>query len=194
MKPRKSKKSISEIAAKIDSDTVRCWERLLMEIPLFPAEDHYRRAQEIVMEEGGGAAKMNALISFILNYREFHAIHYRLARAVQPTGKKIKPISPIAGAIVTKDETRFELANRLLDREISRLVGQNDMTTAKEIKELSKKTVETHRNYRIWVFLYEMLEELPLPQNLWVKTGIIALRSGARFLEVAHNRPIREWV
>ena len=35
---------------------------------------------------------------------------------------------------------------------------------------------------------------LPLPQNLWVKTGIIALRSGARFLEVVHNRPIREWV
>jgi hypothetical protein len=34
----------------------------------------------------------------------------------------------------------------------------------------------------------------PLPQNLWVKTGIIALRSGARFLEVVHNRPIREWV
>jgi hypothetical protein len=35
---------------------------------------------------------------------------------------------------------------------------------------------------------------MPLPQNLWVKTGIIALRSGARFLEVVHNRPIREWV
>jgi hypothetical protein len=35
---------------------------------------------------------------------------------------------------------------------------------------------------------------VPLPQNLWVKTGIIALRSGARFLEVVHNRPIREWV
>jgi hypothetical protein len=38
------------------------------------------------------------------------------------------------------------------------------------------------------------LRKMPLPQNLWVKTGIIALRSGARFLEVVHNRPIREWV
>jgi hypothetical protein len=38
------------------------------------------------------------------------------------------------------------------------------------------------------------LPKQPLPQNLWVKTGIIALRSGARFLEVVHNRPIREWV
>jgi hypothetical protein len=37
-------------------------------------------------------------------------------------------------------------------------------------------------------------KKMPLPQNLWVKTGIIALRSGARFLEVVHNRPIREWV
>ncbi len=36
--------------------------------------------------------------------------------------------------------------------------------------------------------------KMPLPQNLWVGTGIRVPRSGARLLEGVHNGPVREWV
>jgi hypothetical protein len=73
----------------------------------------------------------------------------------------------------------IEIAERFLEH------AQVDLAVFITIEDAAAHALARHRGN---------LDLSPLPQNLWVKTGIIALRSGARFLEVVHNRPIREWV
>lgn len=158
--PASAEKKSSEVAAALQADFAPCWARLLLEIPLLPMDEHLPRAQEICRELcKTGPAKATAMLSFALNYREFLAIHFRLARAVQPTGDTIARLSPLAGAIVTRDELRFGLATSLLEKEERRLRDCEDMDGIRELRELIKLPRETHRNYQIWLAIDEVLKE-----------------------------------
>ena len=161
-----AEKQSSEVAAALQADLAPCWARLLLEIPLLPMDEHLPRAQEICRELcKTGLAKVIAMMGFALNYREFIAIHFRLARAVQPTGDTIARLSPLAGAIVTRDELRLSLATSLLVQEERRLRDCEDMDGIRELRELIKLPRETHRNYQIWLAIDEVVKEWALAQN-----------------------------
>lgn len=164
--PTMKRLSPEEMAADMKTEGIQCWNRLLMEIPMLPMEDHLRRAKEICGEMCTyGSVRNASVLGFIMNYREFVAIHYRLARAVQPTGKTIKPLSPIAGAIVLADEKRAEHADYLLGQELLKLVRNDDLAAVKKIQALIKQPCETHRNYQIWVAIGEIIEEWDSSQS-----------------------------
>ena len=152
-------------------------------------EDHLESAKNIIRETCKNTpSAIGSYGAFIVNYREFLAIHYRLARAVQPTGTKIKPISPIAGAIVTKDPIRSGMATRLLDQKVSRLLDKKDLTGAKKIQALSKQPVEIHRNYNVWVLLNEMIDE----QNNQLEQS--DSRKAAEIYHIPTKADFKRWV
>jgi hypothetical protein len=153
------------MAAPWEEDVRQCWASLLLEIPLLPMDEHLTRAREIcrtMIKSGGGRAA--ALIGFALNYREFVAIHYRLARYVQPTGE-IDRLSPLAGAILLRDELRSAHAASLVAQEELRLSNEGKMEALRKLHEIIKPPRETHRNYQIWIAINEVLKEWAVTQN-----------------------------
>lgn len=143
----------------MNEEGIRCWRRLLIEIPLLPMADHLRRAKEICGEMcTHGSVRIASVTAFIFNYHEFVAIHYRLARAVQPI-RKIATLSPIAGVIVLGDEKRSEHAEYLMGKELIKLLKNDDLDGVKKIRSLIRRPCETHRNYQIWVAIAEVIKE-----------------------------------
>ena len=164
-KPRIKKRQTAEMkAAQIaetwQAEAEQCWLRLLIEIPLHPMDEHLSLVDEICRDLCKTTqARVTVVFSFALNYREFLAIHFRLARSVQPTGDTINHLSPIAGAIVTRDPLRLDLATSLLENEIRRLGGNGDKEGIRKLQDLIKPPLEMHRNYQIWVAIDEILKE-----------------------------------
>ena len=164
--PASAEEMSAERTAAWQADAAQCRARLLLEIPLLPMDEHLPRAQEICHELcKTGPARIAVMMSFALNYREFIAIHFRLARAVQPTGDKIDRLSALAGAIVTRNESRFDFATSLWAQEEVRLSEKGDMEAIRKMHDLLEPARETHRNYQIWLAVDEVVKEWALAQN-----------------------------
>jgi len=156
----------ARIAEAWQAEAEKCWRRLLIEIPLYPINVHLTMAEAICRDLcKATSARVSVVFSFALNYREFLAIHFRLARSVQPTGDAIDRLSPIAGAIVTRDPLRWDLATSLLKNEMGRLRDNGDKDGIRKLQDLVKPPLETHRNYQIWIAIDEVLKEWAVTQN-----------------------------
>ena len=108
------------------------WKAVTRAIPIFPIEEQQQKFIEIHRNQFAGTFPTAvAAVAFLVTQRQFIAAHYRLARAVQPIGKKLDPLAATIGAIVLEDKTHYESAAAHLTAKVIETLKSGDKSTLK---------------------------------------------------------------
>ncbi|MEI7910850.1 MAG: hypothetical protein WCK77_14530 [Verrucomicrobiota bacterium] len=135
------------------------WMAVTRAVPIFPVEEQQQKVIEIHRNLFAGTVPAAiAAVAFLVTQRQFIAAHYRLARAVQPTGKILDPLAATIGAIVLEDKTHYESATAHLADKVIEALKCGDKSTLQRIQKLFKPRNQMHRNFQIWVAIAEFLD------------------------------------
>lgn len=136
----------------------RFWKASLR-MAFLPQEDQVEAITKIARHQFAGKIPLaRAIQSHLLAQPDRVAMHFRLARAVQPTGKTLDPLAATIGAIRLNDKDCSAAAAQYLGEKVVEAFETNDKATLSRIQKLSAVKLRNHRNYQIWIAIDEILK------------------------------------
>jgi len=152
-----------EQAALLDSSpfasSLQSFHNACMKTAFLPAEDQIETVMEIARKQFAGKIPLGFVVRALLSLQpQFAATRYRLARAVQPMGKKLDPLAAAIGAVRLHDKKCGPSAAQHLSEAVIKAFQQGDKATLARIKKLSSAPLRRHRNSQIWFAIDEMIK------------------------------------
>jgi hypothetical protein len=142
------------------ASSLNSFHKLCLKTSFLPAEDQIQTVMEIASKQFVGKIPLHFVGQYLLmSQPQFTTLHYRLARAVQPMGKKLDPLAATIGAIRLNDKVCGVDAAQHLSATIIKAFQVNDKNTLARIRRLSSTELRNHRNFQIWLTIEEMLKK-----------------------------------
>jgi hypothetical protein len=142
------------------ASSLKSFHNACMKTAFLPAEDQIETVMEIARKQFAGKIPLHFVGLYLLELQpQFTAIRYRLARAVQPMGKKLDPLAATISAVRLQDKACGAAAAQHLSEAVIKAFQKDDKTTLARIKKLSSVPLGNHRNSQIWFAIDEIIKD-----------------------------------